>query len=77
MDHYGLQICNIDNLETVSSNKRVHYVYDNFHFLADLKPRNQNLVVFFHGALKHTNKRPVFRGIEYGGKLNKWWKETL
>lgn len=70
MDHYGLQICNIDNLDTISDNKRAHYIYDGFHFLADLAPSKNNLVVFFHGAIKYTKQRPIFRGIEYRGKLN-------
>lgn len=70
MDHYGLPIYNIDNLESVSSNKRAHYIYDGFHFLADLKHTNKNLVVFFHAAIKYTKQRPIFRGIEYNKKLN-------
>ena len=69
MDYYSLQICYIDNLESVLSNQRSHYIYDDFHFLADLAPTNQNLVVFFHGAIKNV-QRPVFRGIEYNKELN-------
>ena len=69
-DSYGLDIRNIDNLESVERNKRLHYVYDGFHFLADLKETNANLVIFFHGALAWTKERPVFRGIEYNKYLN-------
>jgi len=66
MKAYDYQQTIIDNLNQINSNGDNFYNYKGLNFLAKIKSKNTNLIVFFHGAVRGYGKdRIIFRGYNY------------